>query len=90
MQHSTDRGDDYCVTHRAWLIMLNIMLKARCRRTTVSVYWSVLSVQSIIPECVTLCKMSGEHYLPNRVTACEPVTEISASVKIPDFRSQVI
>ena len=71
----------------AYLIMLNLTLKARLR-TTVSVYWSVLSVQSIIPECVALGKMSGGHYLPN--TACGPVAEISASVKIPYFRKQVI
>jgi len=69
--------------------MLNITFEAR-RRTTVSVYWSVLSVQSIIPECIAHGKMSGGHYLPNRVTACGQVAEISASVKIPDFRSEVI
>jgi len=28
--------------------------------------------QSIIPECIALGKMSGGHYLPNRVTAYGP------------------
>jgi len=40
VQHSTNRRDDYYVTH---FITLDIKLKA-CRCTTVPVYWSVLSV----------------------------------------------
>jgi len=48
-------------------------------------------VQSIIPECIILSKMSEGHYLPNRVTAYRPVAEISASVQNPRFLpSQVI
>jgi len=67
--------------------MLNITLKAR-RRTTVSVCSSMLSVQSIIPECVALGKMSGGHYLLNRVTAGGPVAEISPPVKSQIFAAK--
>ena len=49
--------------------------------TTVSVYRSALSVQSIVPECIVLGHMSGEQYLHNRATVYGPVTEISASVQ---------
>jgi len=47
-----------------------------------------MPVWSIIPEYIVLGKMSGEHYLPNRVTAYGPVAEISASVQ--NYELQIV
>jgi len=42
-------------------------------------------VQSIIPECIAVGKISEGYYLPNRVTAYGPDAEISHKSEIPDF-----
>jgi len=62
-------------------------LKARCC-TTVSVHCVECACVEDIPECIALGKMSGEHYLRNKVTAHGPVAEISAPVQNDFFAAK--
>jgi len=66
--------------------MLNITLKARLR-TTVSVYWSVLSVlvSNIIPECIVHGKMSGGHYSLDKWLLMEQSQKHLRQSKTQDF-----
>ena len=65
---------------------LNVMLKARSR-TTVSVYWSVLSVraQSIICDCIVLGKMCGGITFQIEWLLMDQSQKSLRQSKIPDF-----